>query len=326
MIEVTNNSNSAEVLLVAVCAVTGVLGCAILEQVERINAQNDHPQIHVRGLTRDPDSPQAQELSTKYAGHLTLVQVDYDSPKSVRKALKGCQAMLLKLPIPMTQTNTYYERLINCAIQVEVSHIIYASHVACEQDQTSVPHWNSARHTEGYLAIRQDEVHPKISYHVLRFAHLNEYLLVPPQAPVDGWIAYPWQPGIRVHTASAKDGARVACKLFFQPAALKNGTIINVVTEYKNPHEMAQYIALATGSTTQAYKGPASLVTLGQLTGYRNRSMAALGEFMERQWTKDSVKATKTTLQAFLKEELEEEPLETLEAFVNRKFNGSNAN
>ena len=170
------------------------------------------------------------------------------------------------------------------------------------------------------MAIRQDETHPAFSYHTLRFSHLNDYLLTPPQAPSDGWIAYPWQPSIRVHTASAKDGARVVCKLVSQPDAYKNGTTLNVVTEYKNPHEMAQFITLATGTPIQAYKGPASLVTLGQLTGYFSRTMAAMGEYMEQHWTKDSIQQTKTDLQDFLKEELEEEPLETLESFVNRNF------
>jgi NmrA-like family len=310
-----------DTLVVAVSAVTGALGAALVAQIAKLNKQRSpsQPLLYARGLTRDSTSPQAQELLQQYSKILTLVEVDYDSPKSIRRALKGCQAFFLKCPIPLTQTKVYYERMIDCAIQVKIPHIVYASHVACEKEHT-IPHWTRARHTEGYLAIRQDETHPAFTYQVLRFAHLNEYLLMPPQAPDNGWIAYPWQPSIRIHTASAKDGARVACKLILNPTSLKSGAILNLVTDYKNPHEMAQFITLATGIPVQAYKGPASVVTMGQLMGYHNRTIAAMGEYIEAEWTPEIVKPTRTNLQEFLNDELKEEPLETLEAFVNRAF------
>lgn len=227
----------------------------------------------------------------------------------------------------MTQTKMY-ERIIDCAANVGVKHIIYSSVVECDQDKDhGIPHWDCARHTEGYLAIRQDETKNAFTYHILRYAHVNDNLLPGNHhAPSeDGWIAYPYHPSIRMHTASARDGARVACKLFCQPNSLKNGAVMNMITDFRNPHEMAQFITLATGKPVQAFKGPATLLVAGHLLGYEKKSIVTMGEYIEKKWTKDYVKSLKFKMEDFLREEIEREgePLETLEAFVNRSFGGN---
>lgn len=55
----------------------------------------------------------------------------------------------------------------------------------------------------------------------------------------DGWMPFPWDPSVRVHTASVRDGARAACKLFLDPSSLPPGGMIDVTTDFRSPDEMA---------------------------------------------------------------------------------------
>ena len=261
-------------------------------------------------------------MVTNDSNLLDLQQVDYSSSISLREALTGANALYLNCTVTMYQDNNLYKRIIDAAIRVGVQHIVYSSIVGCDKEpQHGIPHWDGARHIEAYLAIRHDETRQAFRYHIIRYApHCNEHLLTHYAPSDDGWIAYPWHPSIRVHTASARDGARVVCKLFCQPESLKNGAIMNMITDFRNPHEMAQYITLATEKPVQAYKGPASLVTMGHLMGYESKSIVAMGDYIEHNWTKDFGKPLKYCVKEFLEDEIQKEPLETVEAFVNRVF------
>ena len=336
-------AEEAPAIIVAVCTVTGTQGRAIVERFQSLNQRRQQeglPIVQVRGLTRDAMSIKAKAmLKDDTKSFLTLVDVNYASPKSLRKALMGATGLYLNCTILMNQAKLY-ETIIDAAIRVGVKHIVYSGSVEIEQakpqqDQHhAIAHWDAARHTESYLAIRQDEesrTRPFV-YHTLRYAHVNETLQSPDhqhyhQDPVEeGWIAYPWHPSVRIHTASAKDGARVACKLFCHPKSLRNGAAMNIVTDYRNPHEIAQFITLATGKPVQAYKGPAKLLllTAGSLIGsYENQFMVTMGEYVEHHWTQDSVKPLKNTMEKYLADEIKEEPLESVEAFVNRTFAGA---
>lgn len=335
-------AEEAPAIIVAVCTVTGTQGCAIVDRFKSLNKRRQQeglPIVQVRGLTRDGTSIKAKALLDDDShSFLTLVNVNYASPKSLRKALTGATGLYLNCTILMNHAKLY-EPMIDAAIRVGVKHIVYSGSVEVEQKKPqhdqhhAIAHWDAARHTESYLAIRQDEesrTRP-FKYHTLRYAHINETLQSPDhqhyhQDPVEeGWIAYSWQPSVRIHTASAKDGARVACKLFCDPKSLRNGAAMNIVTDYRNPHEIAQFLTLATGKPIQAYKGPAKLLlTTGSLIGsYENQFMVTMGEYVEQHWTKDSVKSLKNTIEKYLADEIKEEPLETVEAFVNRIYAGT---
>jgi nucleoside-diphosphate-sugar epimerase len=329
-------SDNNDVIVIAICTVTGTHGHALVERLAKVNELRQaqgQPLLQVRGLTRDPSSAKAQALLAAAAySNVSLVQVDYGSRKSLRRALKGSQGLYLHCSLAMTgQYHKVYERIIDCAIQVGVRHIVYASHMACDRhnDHPVPPQWEEARHTEAYLAIRQDEESAKQSftYHILRYPPLlHDHVLQLPHD--DSWIAFAWHPSVRVHTVSAVDGARVAWKLLehHPTTLLKNGAVINIMTDYKSPHEIAQTITLRRNTTQrlQAYKGPASLVTMGALLGNENKRILAMGEYIEQHWSQDHGKQpTKYCLQDVLKEELEAEPLETLDAFVERVFSST---
>ena len=92
----TNEDNEQqEKRIVAVCTVTGNQGREIVKRFGQFNQENStKKKVQVRGLTRDTTSVKAQELQELAAKAndndlLELVEVDYTSSKSLRKALKG---------------------------------------------------------------------------------------------------------------------------------------------------------------------------------------------------------------------------------------------
>lgn len=77
---------------VAVCCVTGAEGREIVERFQKVNAMRQEvgePLMHVRGFTRDQNSPEAKDLQDQYPNHLTMVEVDYASSRSLRKSMTG---------------------------------------------------------------------------------------------------------------------------------------------------------------------------------------------------------------------------------------------
>ena len=84
---------------------------------------------------------------------------------------------------------------------------------------------------------------------------------------------------------------------------------------------MAEYISKTTGTLTKAYKGPWIFLKFGHWFGFEASTILTMGERIENHWTKDGyIQQQKHTISEYLKEEIEQEPLECVEAFVARKF------
>lgn len=86
---------------VAVCCVTGAEGREIVERFQKVNAlrqEMGEPLMHVRGFTRDSNSVYAKDLQEQYPDILTMVDVQYESSRSLRKNLTGmyCTACFRK--------------------------------------------------------------------------------------------------------------------------------------------------------------------------------------------------------------------------------------
>ncbi|KAL3928664.1 MAG: hypothetical protein SGARI_004970 [Bacillariaceae sp.] len=155
---------------------------------------------------------------------------------------------------------------------------------------------------------------------MVRYAHCNENM----QsffAPKKGWMAFPWDPSVEIHTASVRDGARVACKMFCEPDLLDYGEAIDIVSDFMSPNKMAEYITNTTGTTTKAYKGPWIFIKFGHWFGYEASSILTMGKRIETHWKKEGyLTPLKHDITEFLADEIKEEPLETVEAFVERSF------
>jgi hypothetical protein len=137
----------------------------------------------------------------------------------------------------------------------------------------------------------------------------------------DTTIYVPWDPSVPVHTASVKDGARVACKLFLDPSLLPHGHKLDVVTDFCSPHNMAAAVSLASGGTTvEAYKGPWILLNVFSRLAYDVESITTMGKFFETHWTKDIVPEPDKIREVLRDEIAAGEPLETVEAFCQRHF------
>ncbi|CAB9529932.1 expressed unknown protein (Partial), partial [Seminavis robusta] len=194
---------------------------------------------------------------------------------------------------------------------------------------------------------RQDETKLAFDYHVLRLApHFNDTLQLKYNASTSAsdnngvtWIAYPWPPSIRTPTVSAKDVARIAVALLLQPDRLPNGAVVPVATDYANPHEMAQYMTLAIANANDTNKDT-SIIQAHQpillkphaMLSYEQQCLVAMGDYLAQQqsqlgivkddWGKKQTKHKYKLQDILLQQQSQdnEEPLETVQAFVQRVF------
>lgn len=132
-------------------------------------------------------------------------------------------------------------------------------------------------------------------------------------------MAFPWDPKVQIHTASARDCARAACKILAKPDCLENGDYIDIISECLTPAGMAEAVGKAMGEPITAYKGPWIFLWFGHYFGFEASSILTMGQFIEKNWNKDFIKRS-DRLSEFLDEEIKEEPLETVEAFAERNF------
>jgi NmrA-like family len=330
------NTSTKPVLTVAVCTVTGNQGREIAQRFHKMNqaASAGNQKYHVRGLTRDKTSKRAAKLVEKTGPQtLSLVDVDYWSKESLRAALKGADALYINSTMSKDEAKQY-EQIIDVAVdEVGIQHLIYSSTVECQKDH-GVPHWETSQHTEMYLQQKYQECKgtaKQFGYHLVRFSNCNENMLTY-FAPKNGYMAFPYDPSVGGHTASVKDGARVACRLFAQPNSLPmDGTgIVNVATEYRTANDWAAAVTKAKAGETdcfgkakkpiRAYKGPWIFVKFGHNFGWEPSSILTMGAYLEKYWSESYI-STGTSIHEYLKEEIQAgEPLETIEEFATRHF------
>ena len=197
-------------------------------------------------------------------------------------------------------------------------HIIYSSSSECQRRDHMVPHWETSWHTEQHLKqLSEDQ---DVNIHFVRYAHCNENLLAFYAPSKSGWMAFPWDVSVSVHTASVQDGARVVCKLFLDPKIMPNGDSIDIVTDFASPEEMAKAVSKVQGRQVQAFKGPWILLNVVSRLVFEPNSIVRMGEYIEQNWSRDFLQDT-NKIHELLKDEVEKgEPLESLSSFCERCF------
>ncbi len=300
---------------VAICAATGSQGKEVIRRFKEINeSKSDEANIfHLKALTRNRSSSSAQNLAE--IPNVTIAETDYSS-ESLKSIFIGVDALYLNYA--MVENEAEIEStIIDAALESGVQHIIYASTVGCENDH-GVPHWTSSYKTEEYLKKCYNE-RGDFKYHFSRLAHFNENILPGSYfPPKNGKITCPTNVDAICATASLRDAARVACKLFSEPSRLPNGSSINVVTEEVSYKQIAAAVSKAKGETIVAERGPWIFTTFGHWFGWEANSILCMAKYL------NANKCTgfeMDTLRNLLKEEIEAgEPLETIEKFAERHF------
>ncbi len=129
--------------LILVTGATGTQGGAVArELLERGYA--------VRGLTRDPQSDDAQALAELGA---EMVQGDFDDPASLAAAMEGVHGVFAVTLFWQYGYDTEVEqgkRLADHAVAAGVDHFVMTS-VAGADDETGIPHFESKWEVEQYL-------------------------------------------------------------------------------------------------------------------------------------------------------------------------------
>ena len=315
-----------ETLTVAICAATGKQGREVIKRFQEINENNTYENrvFHSKALTRSRASTVA--ISFSKLPNVTVAETNYSSIESLKNVLGGVDAVYLNYA--MVENEAEIERsVIDAAIESGVKHIIYASTVGCEKDH-GVPHWASSYKTEEYLkechsnCIEKKEGCEDFKYHFVRLGHFNENILPGSYfPPKNGMITYPWRSDARCGTSSLRDVARVSCKLFAEPWKLDNGSSIDAITDCFTPDNIAEYLSNATGEETRATKGPWIFTTFGHWFGWEANSILFMAKYIDANDYVDF--SSVTNMQTFLQNEIETEPLETMESFCRRHFSGS---
>ena len=306
-------------LIVVIANITGTQGQAVVERFKELGQLEDNAdnsKLIIRGLTRNKESPKAKDLLKRYE-NIELYNVDYDDASTLEEPFYGANALLVNLIMSKNEPHQY-KQMIDAAIKSStLRHLIYSSSGECQLDH-GVPHWETSWGTEQYLNTLQQQ-HKDLTYHILRYFHCNENMITY-YKPTNEFMPFPFDPAVKVYTASVRDGARVACKLFLDPSLLPSGGILDIATEFCSPQEMAEAVSKAMGQPIQAYKGPWILLNIVHHLAFEPKTIKIMGEWLEIHSKKEMIQ-NPNKLHDFLKDEIENgDTLETVQQFCQRHF------
>jgi uncharacterized protein YbjT (DUF2867 family) len=297
---------------IVICAATGNQGKEVINRFREINETNQYEKtFYLKALTRSASSKEAMEISS----NVSVVETNY-STESMNAIFKGVDALYLNYAMVKNEAEVE-SSIIDAALNAGVKHIVYASTISCENDH-GVPHWTSSYATEEHLKKCHSESANNFLFHFVRLGHFNENMLPGSYfPPKNGKLTYPWRSDARFPTSSLRDAARVACKLFAEPWKLANGSSIDTVTEYVTTEQIAAGISKAEGKFIKAAKGPWIFTTFGHYFGWEASTILTMAEYID---ANELLDMNFDTMLNLLKEEIDVEPLETIEKFTKRHF------
>ncbi|KAJ6446825.1 NAD dependent epimerase/dehydratase [Purpureocillium lavendulum] len=131
---------------VFVCGITGTQGSAVA------SALTPHA-VPLRALVRDPSTPAAAQLASKFGDNLTTIHGDYDNEAALSDAMAGCNALFLNLSPDFTDPAAEARRaeaLLAAARAAGVTHVIYSSGLSVN-DPERLPHWDPKSFTAAVI-------------------------------------------------------------------------------------------------------------------------------------------------------------------------------
>lgn len=166
----------------------------------------------VRGLTRDIESPRANELASM---GVELIEGGLDIPSSFQQGLEGAYGVFAAL--------TYVEggaeaevrqgrNLVDAAAEAGVKHFVYSS-VSGADRITGIPFFDSKQQNEVYIRTKD------VPFTFLRPAHFMENFNMGPQCRAirDGKLVFPLPPDTKLQMIAIDDIGFFAAMAFDRP-------------------------------------------------------------------------------------------------------------
>lgn len=199
------------------CAVVGATGQQGGATVRALLAAG----LPVRALTRDPSSEAARALAGAGA---QVVRADADDPESLRAAftdVAGVYAMTTMAGPDGLDGEVRHDRAIgDAAAQAGVPHVVLSS-VGGAERHTGVPHFDSRRVVEEYLAGLD------VPVTFVRPTSFRENLawMAPEEQDGEMVLRMPLPSGVAVQTVAVDDIGRVAAAVLADPSAVPGGAV-----------------------------------------------------------------------------------------------------
>ncbi len=233
------NKNKSKLIVVA--GATGNQGGAALRHlVER--------GFSVRGLTRDPDKPEARRV----AGPGTeIVRGDMDDPASLDRALDGAYGVFSVQQPRENGIEGEIRQGINlaeAARRARVSHFVYSSVGSADQN-TGIPHFDSKFQIEEH--IRRMGVH----YTILRPVFFMDNWLGMREVIANGTLPQPLEPATRLQMVAVDDIGGVAAMAFEHAGKWQDQTL-ELAGDELSMEELAQVFSRVSGREVQYVKVP----------------------------------------------------------------------
>lgn len=247
-------------LTVAVTGATGAQGGATAHALLKAGHR-------VRALTRRPDSPAAEALRGLGA---EVRHADFDDRPSLEAALTGADSLFAVTTPFDTDTATEVRQgkaLIDAAAEVRLGHIVFTSAAHADRG-TSVPHYESKHMVEQHLhtaGVPWTVIAPA--------AFMDNY--------ASGWTldglrdgAFAWpMPGDRPLTLIPAADIGAFAALTLQRRDEFAGRRIDIASDERTPHQMAEILAAAIGRPVAHQEVPLGYVRT------RSADLAAMFEY-----------------------------------------------
>src|SRR6202163_2557334 len=217
---------------ILITGVTGQQGGAVAQALQRSG-------LHLRGLTRKPDSERAAALARD---GVEIVKGDLDDETTVRRALAGAWgAFGVQNPLDggVEREEAQGKRLAMLAREAGVEHYVYTS-VGSAHKRTGVPHFDSKwRIEETVRGLRFP------SHVVLRPVFFMENLLAPFSLQ-GSTLAWALAPGTKLQMIAVDDIGWFGARAFTDAAAL-NGREIDLAGDVRTMPQAAEILTEALG-------------------------------------------------------------------------------
>ncbi len=193
----------------------------------------------VRGLTRDPEKPEAKELK---AMGVEVVQGDLDIPLSLEKPLEGCYGVFsVQQPWEHGPQDEINEGiiLINAAQKAGVKHFVYTS-VGSADKTTGIPHFESK-------AIIEDVLKKSgLEYTIFRPVYFMENLLNFRDSIYNGTLSLALRLEVPLQLIAVDDIGKFVALAFRKPEDWK-GKAMDIAGDELTGPEMARTLENAIG-------------------------------------------------------------------------------
>ena len=189
---------------ILVTGVTGQQGGAVARHLL-------HTEFRVRGLTRNPDKPEAKALEPL---GVEIVAGDLDDRASVDRALKGCYGVFSVQNFMESGAEREIKQgitLTNAARDAGIEHLVYSS-VCAANRRTGLPHFESKWQIEQHLRSLA------VPYSILRPAFFMQNWSVFSREDIrSGTLRQPLAPETRLQQISVDDIGAFAALAFTKP-------------------------------------------------------------------------------------------------------------